>query len=280
MSLPSPEYFAKEMIADLGITALPVDPFSIVTELDIIVAEEDADNFDGCLLRSISGARIILNKNIGSQGRKNFTLAHEIGHYSIPTHRGDYKCLAKHLDPFGKNPPEETEANKFASELLLPESLFKPLVHQFKPDFEDLSDLAVICNTSLTATTLKYVSLTAECCALIASHNNIIEWSWKSPSFTFYILKGVPAARGTLTASYMHEIVPKAPASQKTDAGLWIEGKGVSQKTELFESCVPAPKYGHVLTLLWLLDSFGEDDEETHEYRYEEGPWKWTDPKE
>ena len=170
-----PEHYAIEIIADLGINALPIEPLCIAREFDIEVVEEDADNIEGCLLRNGTNTRIIINKNIENQGRKNFTLAHEVGHYSIPTHRGNYQCLTKHLNPFTKNPIHETEANRFASELLLPESLLKPLIHQFKPDFEDLSDLAAVCNTSLTATTIKYVSLTYECCALIASSNNRIK---------------------------------------------------------------------------------------------------------
>ena len=103
------------------------------------------------------------------------------------------------------------------------------------------------------------------------------EWNKRSSSFNYYIENGTPVARGTLTASYVHSCIPQIIASQKTHAFLWVEGS----HTELFESCIPMPKYGVALTLLWFVESHdGEDKEDRQEHRYEESSWKWIDPKE
>jgi len=280
-----PEDYAREILTDLGIASLPVDPFFIAKEFDIEVLEAYADSYDGFLLRNDSSTKIFINKNITSEGRKKFTLSHEIGHYCIPTHRGNYQCIARYLNPFKENPEVEIEANKFASELLLPESLLRPILHAYKPDFESINELAEDCGTSLTASAIKFASLSDDCCVLIASSDNRIKWFQKSPSFPYeyYIEIGKLVSYGTLTASYSLERILKEPDTQKVHASYWFNERGIDNTTTLIESCVPMPYYDVVLTMLWFpespFDSQGDSEDES-EYRYEESSWRWLDPKE
>ena len=67
---------------------------------------------------------IMINSEI-SPRRQLFTLAHEIGHFFIPWHIGLIICHIDVNDPFldyiyGET---ETEANRFAAELLMPSEL-------------------------------------------------------------------------------------------------------------------------------------------------------------
>jgi hypothetical protein len=281
----NPEDHAREVLSDLGIASLPVDPFFIAKEFDIEVLEVAADSYDGFLLRNNLSSKIIINKNITSEGRKKFTLAHEIGHYCIPTHRGNFQCIAKYLNPFKENPEVEIEANKFASELLLPESLLRPILHTYKPDFESINELAQDCGTSLTASAIKFASLSDDCCVLIAISDNRIKWFQKSPSFPYeyYIEIGKSVSYGTLTASYSLDGIPKEPDTQKVHASYWFNGRGIDNTTILMESCVRMSYYDVVLTMLWFpespFDSQGDSEDES-EYRYEESSWRWLDPKE
>ncbi len=280
-----PEDYAREILIDLGITSFPINPSVVTKEFDIEVAETDADSYDGFLLRSNSGTKIFINKNIPSIGRKNFTLAHEIGHYCIPAHRGNYKCITRYLNPFTNNPQVEIEANKFASELLLPENLLKPILHSYKPDFESINELSEDCGTSLTATAIKFASLSDDCCVLIASSDNKIKWFQKSPSFPYEyrIDVGKSISYGTLTASYSLDGAIKEPDTQQVHATYWFTGRGINNTTTLIESCVPMVYYGVVLTILWFpeppFDINGSSDD-NDEYRYEESSWRWRDPEE
>lgn len=148
--------------------------------------ETNTKGYEGILLKDNGNARIIISNNITNKGRKNFTLAHELGHYSIPTHtKGSFECIADFFNPFLRNPSDEVEANQFASELLLPEKLLKPILHTYKPDFESINELAEDCGTSLTATAIKFASLSDDCCILIATSDNRIKWFQKSPSFPY-----------------------------------------------------------------------------------------------
>ena len=81
---------------------------------------------DGVVLHSPNGGKkptIILNQNFSSaQGRRRFTVAHEIGHLTIAWHGGSIVC---HVDEDtvsvdSEHHTYEAQANRFASELLMP----------------------------------------------------------------------------------------------------------------------------------------------------------------
>jgi Zn-dependent peptidase ImmA (M78 family) len=281
-----PKESAVNLLKKLNIQSLPINPFEIAKSLGIPVVETIAQGYDGLLLQAKENARIIINSNITNKGRKHFTLAHELGHYSIPSHaKRNFECISAFFNPFRWNPSEEVEANQFASELLLPEKLLKPILHTYKPDFESIEELSEDCGTSLTATAIKFASMTDDCCALIATSNNIVKWFQKSLSFpyAYYIEKGKSISHGTLTASYSLDGVIREPDTQKVHATYWFSGRGIDNTTTLMESCMPMPYYDVVLTILWFPESpfniQGHSEDES-EYRYEESSWRWLDPKE
>jgi len=71
---------------------------------------------------------IIVNQEISSSGRRNFTIAHELGHYFL-----EHQLLSNYFYCFEKDIAEETqassgierEANHFASCFLMPEEKVK-----------------------------------------------------------------------------------------------------------------------------------------------------------
>lgn len=82
--------------------------------------DDDENKFCGVFTKAPNGQKYIMtNSNINIKGRKNFTIAHELGHYFL-NHQ-----LESHIDSFisencsHKNPIEH-EANYFASCLLMP----------------------------------------------------------------------------------------------------------------------------------------------------------------
>lgn len=72
---------------------------------------------------------IMINKTIDNLGRKNFTIAHELGHYflSHQLHQNLGFCSVNDITEEGhQQNPIEREANYFASSLLMPEEKIKP----------------------------------------------------------------------------------------------------------------------------------------------------------
>lgn len=75
-------------------------------------------------LEDVPKAVIFVNKNDGEQ-RKRFTIAHELGHFFL---HEDNKLKVSYR---GGQSHEETEANRFAAELLMPEDLVKQEYQKF-----------------------------------------------------------------------------------------------------------------------------------------------------
>jgi Zn-dependent peptidase ImmA (M78 family) len=118
----------------------PVDIVGIIRDLGIRYAEElRPASLSGFIERDDDTYSIVVNA-AHSYVRKRFTAAHELGHYVY--HReligdGIYDDAAYRAVDFAgryKNPkilPEhETQANKFASVVLMPSALIDPLVHE------------------------------------------------------------------------------------------------------------------------------------------------------
>lgn len=103
----------------------------IMTAEDIKFREVNSANSDfvGALTKANSGQTyIMVNKAIDNEGRKHFTIAHELGHYFLSHQltQNSFYCLTNEVIEEGelKNSIEQ-EANYFASSFLMPEQKVK-----------------------------------------------------------------------------------------------------------------------------------------------------------
>ena len=141
----------------------------------------DFDNLEGMLTHS-NGWHIIYNSS-RSPGRINFTIAHEFGHYLL--HRqilqNGIECDEKALRTWGTEASiYESEANTFASYVLMPLDDFRQQLRHKHVTLELLQTLANRYNTSLTATILKYIEQTPDRAVLIYSIDGFIDWARSS----------------------------------------------------------------------------------------------------
>lgn len=151
-----------------------------------IVIPEDIDVDGVCLgIKKRDRPKIVLN--IGrTSARNNFTLAHELGHIIIPWHSG--MVIADNVDENQLFSAEfkyrelEGEANRFASELLMPEFLIKEMIES-TPNLSHLHNKVVeTCQVSFIAAALKIISLLPPDCAFCAvNESGICEYSSVSP---------------------------------------------------------------------------------------------------
>lgn len=117
---------AKELIEKLNIKSFPVDLLKILQDLNIEYREEILPRDISGKLEKITNEKdeyIIFVNKFHPQARKNFTIAHELGHFCL------HKNLKEHFEDqtffrSDKVDPMESEANIFAAELLMPENEF------------------------------------------------------------------------------------------------------------------------------------------------------------
>ena len=157
----SPEYYAQEVRCKLGLAG-PINIVEAARDLGVDVCEEALEGSDGILLKVEGNAVILINSNCVYETRKRFTIAHEIGHFYMPHHNlGKFVCTISDIPGYVPDGKLEQEADRFASELLLPlHELEGQLKHS--PSIDTVRRIATHYGTSLTATALKVVEATCE----------------------------------------------------------------------------------------------------------------------
>lgn len=167
---------------DYSHQVFPNDPITLVKGRAL-------DGFEGALAPAKepkNGWGIFYNSAIKSEGRINFTLAHEFGHYLI--HREKF--------PEGMNCSDrdvvisdaeynqtESEANQFAAFLLMPLDTFRiniPDTH--RPTLDEISGCAELFGVSLIAATLRWLEYTMRRACLVVSRDGFVLWARSSKS--------------------------------------------------------------------------------------------------
>jgi hypothetical protein len=186
-----PQDEANSLLEELGIRQLPIIPKEICRRLGIHYREDPLKDLDGALvLNPKTGIGIIcVNNLVAEQGRKNFTVAHEIGHFCMDSlEQNTFFCPRGVIESFKPTiNPIELRANEFAAEFLMPKFIYQSLVDARSPGWNEIKELAVLSQTTLTATAIRFVDLTDEACCLIVSHEGRIAWFRKSKEFQPYV---------------------------------------------------------------------------------------------
>ncbi|MCY4210323.1 MAG: ImmA/IrrE family metallo-endopeptidase [Gammaproteobacteria bacterium] len=177
---------AKELISRYGVTELPVDPFDIAHKLDIQTCAKPSSQkggISGALVRSGNSFGILYAANIPNIGYQRFTVAHEIGHYVLDGHMDHlqlqdggihYSKAGFHGDRY------EREADYFASQLLMPDSLFVKVLAANDDGMSAIKNLADRCQTSLTATAIRYAETTDSASVIVVSEQDKILYTFFS----------------------------------------------------------------------------------------------------
>ncbi len=244
-----PEHYARELLSSLNLSRIN-NLNEVLFALKLEVVEKDFTSIDGVLIRKSGKGIIAVNRNVKEEGRKNFTICHEIGHYILPKH-GSVSCKADEIDSWNKsNSPYEVEANRFASELLLPTKAIYPLVRDKKATLSLTKEIANDFKASLTATTLKCVEITEERCAVVWSVDGQIKWCKPNENFRSYIPK-----RHLDSDSIAYQLSQTSIIQEKDGfvyANAWIDGDSLTSNDKIWEDSIHLPAYKGVLTILTL----------------------------
>ena len=243
--------YARTLARELRVTR--VDLSGLAPRLGFEIREVNADGFDGALVRAreIPCGVILIRKSMREAGRKNFTLAHEIGHCLLPgSGPSELVCTKSDIGNWGDGSKRsEREADEFAAEVLMPAAAVQPLVDSAAPSLQLIEKIAQRFQTSFSASAWRYCDLAKERCAIVWSTKGCIEWSKRSEAFAYSLRKGTPLQEGTFAfRAFRSASIPRQP--QAIPADLWISGLG--EDTEMCEHSKALPAYHSVISLLWL----------------------------
>lgn len=215
----------------------------------------------GCLARLVrKGNRGVIRTHDGirESGRRRFAVAHELGHWFLHESESQFFiCTGEDMRDY-KRSPVEVEANLFASELLLPTAVFRPLAEATNPRLDSIKDLASKFDTSLTATGMRFVDENRYECILVLSTGGVVIWSkQKGGRSGLRIEKGMNLSPDSLAfyAPTNGDCNPQVVAAEA-----WITQNAFNRKLEITEQSWFLRDYNSVLSLLVVIDADGVDD--------------------
>lgn len=249
---------AQKMLSECGI----VDPTNVPLELMVAgrgatLIEKALHNSEGRIVFGKYRSIITVNSEIEFSGKRRFVIAHELGHHEM--HR-DHIQIHNDNDAsleYFKEGNQETEANQFASELLMPEHIFSHECNKepFSPDL--MRHLATRFGTSVTSVVYKYFELGNHPICLFYSYNNKVQY-WKRPlDYPHFIVdrtRLAPPEDSVATEFFeKSKIYPKAQSKQQVWKSTWFELKEWEddQDFNIYEYCIVTPMYNTVLSVVW-----------------------------
>lgn len=219
------------------------------------IREQKLGAIDGALVvpdGKIEG-EILLHADLYPE-RKRFTLAHEIGHFVHPFHHpelGKFECNKNDMYlQTAKNNTElmEVQANKFASELLLPSVFVRECFPSIdKIDLDTLVDLSELFEISKAAAARKVFDIYKGQVAFIFSLNGVVNYLLADnfPYIKTWYKRPLPVGCATLSHSGEDNSVSKTFFPNRN---IWLSG-AISK--DLYEQ-VLIQENGFRITLLRL----------------------------
>ena len=219
------------------------------------VQGEDLDGFDGLLKANKSRSKwlILYNSAVRSEGRKRFTIAHEFGHYLLHRHQqSEFQCGEDDIETGDRNKSNiETDADLFASTLLMPLDDFRKQVDGQSVSFDLLGHCADRYGVSLTAAALRWIEIADKRAVLVASRDDHMLWAksnesaFKSGAYFATRKRTIPVPRASLVYS---DNCSGAAQSQSIQAKVWFPREPAY--VELTEMSKIAGNYDYTLSLL------------------------------
>lgn len=256
---------ALNLLQECGIddpTEVPLE--DIVVGRDAILRFETLSNSDGRIVFGKKRSIITINSAINFDGRKRFTIAHELGHHemhrdSLIVHGDNEGTMSWYDDKVNqsKSGIQETEANQFASELLMPSFLFvkECSSEKFSPDLiRKISDRF---QTSRTSAIYRFLEFGHHPICVFHIHDNKVRYWKKSEDFNHYIIDRInlePPSDSVAAEYFKKSIIygtreSKQPIWKSTWFSLnkWEDDRDF----KFYEYCIITPAHNTVLSVVW-----------------------------
>lgn len=256
---------AKRLLEECGIdnpTEIPLE--LIVSGRGATLRYEPLKNSDGRIVFGERKTIISVNSNLEFEGRKRFTIAHELGHHemhrsTLEVHNENESTLSWFDDKVNRSKKgiQEAEANQFASELLMPSDIFfsECSEYEFSPGLiRHLSDKF---STSRTSTVFRYLELGPHPICVFYCHNNKVLYWKKSEAFKNFIIDRINLSPpdDSVAAEYFNDgkIYSKTQSKQQIWKSTWFDMKEWEndRNYKFYEYCIVTPSHNTVLSVVW-----------------------------
>lgn len=230
----SPAALVARILKHEPTLSVPVPLEQLCRQLDITsVGELDTEGFEAALITDdCKSAGAILVAGERSRQRRRFSIAHELGHFLIPSHLPrfgeDSLCSTEHLGVLDVKEQDrrrrmEGEANRFAALLLIPPPVLRAELNAIRrPDVSDIVRLARLFDVSKDAMARAYADYSRESVAIAVIRNGCVLRTYRNaanfPDLAVWRGQAVP------TGSLAEVVSRPGQVSNVEDCepGLWV----------------------------------------------------------
>ena len=274
---------AEQLLKEVGVTSLAIDPFDIAEKLGIalMAMPANAGGASGMLLHVNGQFGIGYPTHIDSDGFKRFSVGHEIGHYRLPGHvDAVVDATGRHLSRAGFQSDDryEREADHFASSLLMPTGLFSVELRRCGDGLAAIKTLSESCRTSIEATAIRYAQCARDPVAVIRSAERTIDYAFMSRALEDFphldwIRKGTPLAADTETFRFNANTENVRNGADHKGTSALQDWFGGPHRQTVVEEVIGLGTYGKTLTVLSGMEPPDEVEDEDDDDRLEDA---WT----
>lgn len=211
----------RDIAPEVSKTRFPDDPIGIIKAHGI-------SGIDGMLSkRKSKGDWCISYDDTTVPGRINFTLGHEFGHYLLHRKlREEFLCGQSDMLDYdsAESKKIESEANQFASYLLMPMNDFRDQIKGQDVTIDLLGHCANRYGTSFTATALKWLEFTEKAALLVVVRDDFICWAYPSKLARrrgVYLPPGTPIHQSALDRLKNVADIKRQNKSHRVQQGIW-----------------------------------------------------------
>lgn len=214
--------------------------------------------FDGLLEHRFGKFHIYLNiARVANSNhpRMRFTFAHELGHYFIDEHRNALKNGKAPSHPsfnslISKN-ATESEADYFASCLLMPSSKFKSFCRKKPLSGKLIEDLSSYFQTSTSSVIFRYLELSLFPMMIVMIKAGSIEWKMATSDFKYrYLSSRVNKIPPNTAAGDFFLKGKKYPTEEIVFADDWYSDYYRIKDEQFYEKCYYLLK-DRVMSVIW-----------------------------
>jgi Zn-dependent peptidase ImmA (M78 family) len=240
---------AERLLIQLGISsAKEIDLDAIAWHVGAAVKYRHMDKADATIVGSAKRAVIAVNSS-AIPTRRRFSLAHELGHWHH--HRGRVLfCGPSDIGGYRGGPLDpERQADTFASDLILPGYLVRPVIAKFrKLTLSCARELSEEFRASLTATLIRILNENCFPVLLVCHGKGKRIWFRRADMVPQWWFPREDLDPDTFAFEILHNAAKEDTFPRKNPAGAWFEFRNVD-RYEILEQSFPLPN-DEVLTVL------------------------------
>lgn len=262
MKILNPRNVALELLNQFGIDdPKDISVLDIIYALDIPIKFAPLSNCDGRIIHGSKKSMIVINDSVTFQTRRNFTIAHELGHYLLHKNNGiqhfDNMNTMSWFDKENQNiiAKQEFEANTFASELLLPTDIFIEEVKGKKFSPQLIRSIADKYSVSRSSVIYRFTENGNHPICVFYTKDNKVKYWRRSSDFKYRIKEctKIPPPIDSVSAEYFDDgtIYSVKDAVQEIVKSTWLEVKEDFIEDVFYEFCMVYSEANLAISVIW-----------------------------